>query len=214
MEWLPVQGAPTPLWNPLPAREGVRMNDGKVDPAGRFWAGSIDPTQHQGALYRLDPDGGQHTLLYGIGNSNGLGWSPDRKTMYYTDTYRYTIFAFDYGLETGAISGQRDFIQLPKDDRHIVPDGLCVDADGCIWGAHWNGWEVVRYNPQGNPILTVRVPAQRITSCCFGGEKEDLLLITTSRGAYPDVELADQANAGGVFICQTDTHGQGTNFFG
>jgi len=214
MEWQTGRGAPIALWNPLPNREGLRMNDGKVDPAGRFWAGSIDQAQHQGALYRLDPDGGRHTLLQGIGNSNGLGWSPDRKIMYYTDTHQFTVYTFDYEMETGEITGQRDFILLPKGDRHIVPDGLCVDAEGCIWGAHWNGWEVVRYDPHGTPLLTVRVPAKQVTSCCFGGENDSQLLITTSRVGFNEDELRQQPHAGGVFILQTDTQGQGTNFFG
>lgn len=212
--WKSGQTAPTPIWNPLPGRDGVRMNDGKVDPAGRFWVGSMDTAQHQGALYRLDPDGGQHTILQDVVISNGVGWSPDRKTMYYTDSFRYTVYAFDYEPETGAISNRRSFIELPKDGREIVPDGLCVDAEGCIWGAHWNGWEVVRYDPQGNPILKVSVPAQRVTSCCFGGEKDGQLFITTSRGGFTEAELAAQPHAGGVFTCHTDTEGQGTNLFG
>jgi len=213
-EWKVGQNAPTILWNPLPDREGVRMNDGKVDPAGRFWAGSMDSAQQQGALYRLDPDGSRHTILNNIGISNGLEWSPDRKTMYYTDSFQYTIFAFDYELKTGTISNRRVFIELPRDNREIVPDGLCVDVEGCIWSAHWNGWEVVRYDPQGNPTLTVQVPAQQVTSCCFGGEHDDLLLITTSRGELSADALAGQPHAGDVFICQTETQGQRTAFFG
>ncbi len=213
-EWKSGQDAPTILWNPLPDRDGVRMNDGKVDPAGRFWVGSMDTAQQEGELYRLDSDGSRHTLLQHIGISNGLGWSPDRKLMVYTDSFKNTIFAFDYDLETGAISNRRVLIELPKDEQEIVPDGLCVDAEGCIWSAHWNGWEVVRYDPQGTPLLKVKVPAQRVTSCCFGGEKGDLLLITTSRGELSVDALACQPHAGDVFICQTDTHGQGVTFFG
>jgi len=202
------------LWNPLPDREDVRMNDGKVDPAGRFWAGSMDAIHREGKLYRLDPDGSQHVILHHIGISNGLGWSPDRKTMYYTDSIQYTIFAFDYDLETGKITNQRPFIQLPEDDRGIVPDGLCVDVDGCIWSAHWNGWEVVRYDPQGKPIMKIEIPAQQVTSCCFGGEKLDQLLITTARIDLSDEVLAQQPQAGDVFIFHTDTQGQKTNYFG
>ena len=202
------------LWNPLPDREDVRMNDGKVDPAGRFWAGSMDAIHREGKLYRLDPDGSQHVILHHIGISNGLGWSPDRKTMYYTDSIQYTIFAFDYDLETGKITNQRPFIQLPEDDRGIVPDGLCVDVDGCIWSAHWNGWEVVRYDPQGKPIMKIEIPAQQVTSCCFGGEKLDQLLITTARIDLSDEVLAQHPQAGDVFIFHTDTQGQKTNYFG
>ncbi len=212
--WESGQPKPTVLWNPLPNRLIVRLNDGKVDPAGRFWAGSMDYEHSEGALYRIDTDGSHHTLLRNIGISNGLGWSPDRKTMYYTDSIQYTVFTFDYDLETGAITNQEPFIQLPKDNREIVPDGLCVDAEGCIWSAHWNGWEVVRYNPQGSPILKVKVPAQRVTSCFLGGEKSDRLFITSACGELPEEALSSQPYAGDVFTCQTDTQGQGTNFFG
>lgn len=202
------------IWNPLPARSEVRLNDGKVDPAGRFWAGSMDIHRLEGKLYRLDPDGSQHILLDKIGISNGLGWSPDRKTMYYTDSHQRTIFAFDYELETGAIHNRRTFVQLPSNGRDVVPDGLCVDAEGCLWSAQWNGWQVVRYDPQGIPILKVMVPAQRVTSCCFGGDTGDQLFITTARIGLTDADLAKQPHAGDVFIVQTDTTGQATNFYG
>ena len=208
------QRSPKLIWNPLPTRPGVRLNDGKVDPAGRFWAGSIDTEQNKAELYRLDPDGSQHTFLRNIGISNGLGWSPDRQTMYYTDSYQYTIFAFDYEPDTGAISNQRKFIQLPKTGSKTVPDGLCVDAEGCVWSAQWNGWQIVRYDPEGKPLLSVKVPAQRVTSCCFGGENNSLLFITTARTGLNESELADQPHAGDVFVIQTNTIGLATHFYG
>jgi len=212
--WEGDKNQPDLLWNPLPGREDVRMNDGKVDPSGRFWAGSMDPDQRRGELYRLDPDGSQHVMLGQIGISNGIGWSPDRKTMYYTDSIQYTIFAFDYDHVSGQISNQRPFIQLPEDDRGVVPDGLCVDLEGCVWSAHWNGWKVARYDPQGQPIQIVEVPAQQVTSCCFGGEKLDQLFITTARIDLPEENLLQQPLAGDVFTFQTHTRGQAENFFG
>ena len=213
-KWNIGDSEPEYFWNPLPDRTGVRMNDGKVDPAGRFWAGSIDTAEHEAEFYRLDPDGIRHTPLRQIGISNGLGWSPDRKTMYYTDSFRSTIYAFDYDLETGAITHQRRFIHLRNDNREIVPDGLCVDAEGFIWSAQWNGWLVIRYDPQGTPVLKVQVPVQRPTSCCFGGENNDQLFITSSRADFNIRELHNQPHAGDVFVVQTDTQGQETNFFG
>jgi len=212
--WEGGETEPKLIWNPLPPRPGVRLNDGKVDSAGRFWAGSMDPEQVEGELYRLDPDGSRHVILHHIGISNGLDWSPDRKIMFYTDSYRATIFAFDYDQDTGAIHNQRAFVQLPETGAEIVPDGLCVDAEGCLWSAQWNGWQVVRYDPQGIPMLTVKVPAQRVTSCCFGGDTGDRLFITTARSGLTAAELAAQPHAGDVFIVQTDTTGQDTNFFG
>jgi sugar lactone lactonase YvrE len=209
-------GRPQPnfLWNPLPKRKNVRLNDGKVDPQGRFWAGSMDTQMVQGELYRLDPDLSKHTILHKLGISNGLGWSPDRKRMYATDSYRYTITVFDYDLESGSIANPRVFIKLPEDKTETVPDGLCVDAEGCIWSAHWNGWRVVRYDPDGNPILQVDVPAQRVTSCCFGGKNLSTLFITTAREGLSEVELKNQPYSGDVFIVETDTYGQPPNIFG
>jgi len=202
------------LWITPLKYKGERLNDGKVDPAGRFWAGSMDPQNKRGALFRLDPDGSKHTMLTDIGISNGLGWSPDRKTMYYTDSFDYTIYEFDYDLRTGSIANQRPLILLPKNEKEIVPDGLCVDQNGNIWSAQWNGWQVVKYDPEGTPTATIEVPAQRVTSCCFGGENLDTLYITTSRADLSEEELEDQPYAGDVFYCQVDEKGQPTNLFG
>jgi sugar lactone lactonase YvrE len=212
--WKEGQSEPDFFWNPLPGREGVRLNDGKVDPAGRFWAGSMDTEKREGELYRVDPDGSQHVILEHIGISNGLGWSPDRKTMYYTDSLQFAIFAFDYDLETGQISNKHRFIEIPEDDRWIPPDGLCVDADGCIWGALWNGYEVVRYDLQGKPILKLEIPAQQVTSCGFAGENLDQLVITSASYQLSNKMLKQQPDAGNVFIYQTDTQGQIVHLFG
>jgi len=212
--WDEGQSEPDFFWNPLPHdRKNVRLNDGKVDPAGRFWAGSLDTEMVQGELFRLDPDGSQHTILHNLGISNGLGWSPDCKRMYITDSFKYSIYTFDYDLESGNITNQRVFIKLLKDETETVPDGLCVDAEGYIWSAHWNGWRVVCYDPNGKPILQVNVPAQRVTSCCFGGKDLSKLFITTAREGLSEAELAKQPYAGDVFVYQTSTHGQPSNFF-
>ena len=202
------------LWMTPVKYKGERLNDGKVDPAGRFWAGTMDPQNKRGALFRLDPDGTKHTMLTEIGISNGLDWSPDRTTMYYTDSIQYTVYKFDYNLQTGSISNQQPFFQLPEDEREIVPDGLCVDQEGNIWSAQWNGWQVVKYDLKGTPIAVVKVPAQRVTSCCFGGENLDMLFITTSRADLTKDELAGQPYAGDVFYCKVDSQGQPTNLFG
>jgi len=202
------------LWITPLKYKGERLNDGKVDPAGRFWAGTMDPQNKRGALFRLDPDETKHIMLTGIGISNGLDWSPDRTTMYYTDSLQYTIYKFVYHLQTGAITNQLPFIQLPKDEREIVPDGLCVDQEGNIWSAQWNGWQIVKYDPKGTPTAIVKVPAQRVTSCCFGGKDLDTLFITTSRADLTKEELAEQPYAGDVFYCKVDSQGQPANLFG
>jgi sugar lactone lactonase YvrE len=206
--WEPGRETPHPLWTPVPDRPGLRLNDGKMDPAGRFWAGSMDVKNRQGHLFCLDPDGAHHVVLDNIGISNGLGWSPDRTTMMYTDSLQHTIFAFDYDLSTGDIANRRSLVRLPKNSRDIVPDGLCVDSEGFIWSAQWNGGQVVRYDPRGKPVLTVSVPAQRPTSCCFGGENLDILFITSARNGLSPEALSRQPHAGSVFACQTNTTGQ------
>jgi sugar lactone lactonase YvrE len=119
----------------------ARFNDGAVDPQGRFWAGTIGqgPTS---SLYRLDPDGTVHTMETGIYVSNGIGWSPDHKTMYYTDSPVRLIWAYDFDPATGAIENRRTFAEIPQNEG--VPDGLAVDTDGFIWSAHWDGWKLTR----------------------------------------------------------------------
>ncbi len=212
--WKKGQPQPDLIGNPIPERLSVRLNDGKVDPGGRFWAGSMDTEHSQGVLYRLDPDGGQHTLLDGIGISNGLGWSPDRKRMYYTDSLTATIYVFDYDLASGAIANQQPWVQSNREETAAVPDGLCVDTEGYIWSAQWDGWGIIRYDPNGQACLRVEVPAARVTSCCFGGPDLDQLFITTARTGLSDQELEDQPLAGNVFTCQTETQGQPVNYFG
>ncbi len=117
-----------------------RFNDGAVDPQGRFWAGTIaaEPEQRPTArLYRLDPDRSVHTLASGVGVANGIGWSLDHRTMYFTDSPRRVIYAYDFDPETGAIDRRRPFARLADEDG--VPDGLAVDSQGFVWSAIWDG---------------------------------------------------------------------------
>jgi sugar lactone lactonase YvrE len=154
-----------------------RCNDGKADPWGRFWAGTMVEGPGDGAaLYRLDPDGSLHTMVTGVMCSNGLGWSPDGRTMYYIDTPTHGVDAFDHDPSTGAISGRRRLVDV---DRGL-PDGLTVDADGCLWVALWDGWGLHRYSPSGQLLSTVDIPAQRVTSCAFGGTDLSTLYITSA----------------------------------
>ena len=99
--------------------------------------------------------------------SNGLGWSPDNRTMYFTDFGRRLIYAYDFDADTGAVTKRRPFIEIPQDAG--FPDGMTIDAEGCLWVAHWDGWRVTRYGPDGKPRQTIRMPVKRPTSCTFGG---------------------------------------------
>jgi len=156
-----------------PSQVGDRFNDGAVDPQGRFWVGSMS-AQGQGVLIRVDADHSVHTLKTGVSIGNGIGWSPDRRTMYFTDSTRCAIYAYDFDPVTGSMSHERVFVDV-RPDQAGVPDGLTVDRDGCIWSARWDGWKVVQYDPQGKVMQEVRLPVQRPTSCMFGGPNLDVL---------------------------------------
>jgi sugar lactone lactonase YvrE len=180
----------------------TRFNDGAVDPAGRFWAGTMLEGSEEwdkapGNLYRLDPDHSVTRMDTGFAISNGIGWSPDWKTMYFTDSPRQVIYAYDYDLLTGAIENRRPFIQTPGELS--VPDGLTVDSEGCIWSARWGGWRVIRYDPQGKQEREISLPVQYPTSCTFGGAALDELYITSAATALSASKRVEQPFAGDVF---------------
>jgi sugar lactone lactonase YvrE len=178
---------------------GGRCNDGKADPWGRFWVGTmLDGTDDAGALNRLDPDHSLHTVVTGVGVSNGLGWSPDGTTMYYADTLTGGVDAFDHDPSSGAVTARRRLFDVDRG----WPDGLTVDAEGCLWVALWDGWGVRRYAPDGSLLTTLEVPAQRVTSCAFGGST---MYITTARMGVRD--FTDQPSAGSVFACDPGVAG-------
>ena len=145
-------------------RPETRMNDGACDSRGRFWAGTmhLDCVTCAGNLYRLDVTGEVHVMCRDVTISNGIAWSPDDSLMYYVDTPTLGIDAFDYEPETGAIAGRRRIATI--EDGAGSPDGLVVDAEGCIWVALWEGWAVRRYSPEGKLLEVVDVPAARATS--------------------------------------------------
>ncbi len=180
------------------AGKASRFNDGKVDRQGRFWAGTMaDDGSLTSCLYRLDPDGSLHTMVTGVGISNGIGWSPDNRTMYYADSPKRTVFAYDFDPATGAMSNERALVSTPGSPD--VPDGLTVDSEGFVWCAYWDGWRVVRYDPDGKVAREVRVPVQRPTSCMFGGPALDELYITSARTGLSAAALKAQPLAGDLF---------------
>ena len=174
---LDAAGRVTVLADPLAPH--VRMNDGAVDPEGRFWAGSMayDAAPGAGSLFRLDADGSLTTVLDGVTISNGLAWDPDARFLYYIDSATGGVDRFDYDRASGAIGRRRRLIDMPFGE----PDGMTVDADGCLWVAIWDGGQVRRYDPRGRLLESVEVPVTRPTSCAFGGPALDRLFITTSR---------------------------------
>jgi sugar lactone lactonase YvrE len=186
--------------DPESDRPSNRFNDGAVDRQGRFWAGTLNQVQFDapdGSLYRLDPDRSIHRMEMGIAESNGIGWSPDNKTMYLTETMRHTIWAYDFDPTSGTIGNRRPFAQVSE--QNIYPDGLTVDSEGFVWSARWGGWNVTRYDPAGKVERVIRLPAQQVTSCAFGGENLDELYITTAWSGLSEEDRRKQPAAGGLF---------------
>jgi len=184
----------------------TRFNDGKCDRRGRFWAGTMDLDERAplGALYRFTGPGHCHRVLSGIGLSNGLGWSPDDRTMYHTDSLTAVIMAYDYDIDSGTPRSPRPFA---VDPQPAVPDGLAVDADGCVWSVKWDGWRVVRYTPGGRVDREVALPVGQPTSCTFGGADLDVLFVTSAREGLGQAALADQPLAGSVFAISAGVQG-------
>ncbi|MEN9415054.1 MAG: hypothetical protein RLZ62_1358, partial [Bacteroidota bacterium] len=134
--------------------------------------------------------------------SNGLAWSNDHRTMYYIDTPTFEVAAFDYDIATGSISNRRVAIRIPETDGY--PDGMTTDREGCLWIAHWDGWQVTRWDPHtGRKIHHIPMPAARVTSCAFGGDTGSDLYITSARTGLSEEELGRMRGAGGVWKIQT-----------
>jgi len=188
--------------------EHKRFNDGKCDPAGRFWAGTVDLTgaKHTGILYCLHED---HSIIDKVGNvsmSNGMGWSPDHTTMYYIDSAARNVMAYDYDIMSGEITNGRIAVAFSEEDG--LPDGMTVDVEGMIWVAHWGPAKVTRWNPDKGELLEViSVPALFVTSCTFGGPEGNELYMTTAREGMSIEELERYPDAGGLFRIRTQTRG-------
>jgi L-arabinonolactonase len=159
----------------------TRLNDGRADPAGRFWVGSMDiPAyngQKAGTLYRVDATGGREAVQAGIGVSNGLAFSPDGSVMYWADTTRDLVWAYDYDVASGTRSNERvflDFSMLPG-----RPDGACVDETGCYWVACVYGWSLLRATPEGTVDRIIELPVEKPSMPAFGGRDLDVLYLTS-----------------------------------
>lgn len=185
----------------------TRMNDGKCDPLGRFWAGTMADAETPGAgsLYRLDTDGAVSRVLNGVTISNGLGWSPDGTVMYYTDTATGGVDRFRFDAAAGALTDRRRVITIDPADGS--PDGMTVDDDGCLWVALWGGGAVRRYAPDGGLDAVVPLPASQVTSCAFGGQDGGDLYITTAAHGLSPEQRAMEPQAGGVFRCRPGVTG-------
>lgn len=182
-----------------------RFNDGRCDRAGRFLAGTMSHVNRDpvGSLYRFDVDFACTKLRNAIIIPNSLAFSPDGRTMYFADTNRHTIWAYDYDAASGAATGERVFV----DTGRGRPDGSCVDADGCLWNADYGAGRIVRYTPTGKADRVIEVPTANATCCCFGGEDLGALYITSATQRLTEEELAKQPLAGSVFAVRPRVQG-------
>lgn len=195
----------------IPIEEDIpsnRANDAKCDRKGRFWVGTMDYgfAAGKGALYRVEPSGDVAVAIPGTALSNGMGWSADDSTFYWTDTLTHEVYAFDFDLEAGTLGERR--VLMPRDDEEINPDGLTVDTEGCLWVAHVAKGPgsvsrvpggVFRIGPDGRRLTTIELPTSYTTSVCFGGEDLGDLYITSGRVDVPEADLAHEPHTGGLF---------------
>ena len=192
----------------------IRLNDGKVDRKGRFWCGSMeDPGASEIAtLYRLDPDHSVHRMEGPVQISNAICWSPDNTLMFFADSRKQVVWAYDFDIDQGTIENRRVFIEVPREEG--VPDGATVDADGFLWVAHMRGGRVKRYDPDGKVEREILFPAS-LTSCpAFGGADLSTLYVTTASSLFEQSDFAREPDAGSVFAVETDVKGLAEPVFG
>jgi len=195
--------------NPESHLTGNIYNDGKCDPTGRFWFGSVSRNydiQGAGSLYTIDNKLKITKKLAGLTIANGIVWSLDNKYMYYIDTPAYEVWSFRYDPESGEIWDKNIAVSIPEIEGW--PDGMTIDKEGMIWVALFGGWKVVRYNPlDGTKMEEILLPVSNVTSCAFGGENLDELYITTARHGLDEEQLINQPLAGGVFMAKPGIKG-------
>jgi len=219
MEWDGVSPKPASLKTLHVVKDnnlGGRFNDGKCDPSGRLWAGTMgyepvpgDLDAKKGLLYKLDVTGELTRHVDKIDIANGLAWSPDQKTFYYIDTFTYRVDAFDYDKTSGTISNRRPAFDLKKNNITGVPDGMCIDSDGNLWVAVFAGKKILHVDPNtGKLIDHIDFPATNITSCSFGGPNLDILYATSAKHGLSAEQLAAEPAAGSIFkIANTGAKG-------
>jgi len=186
----------------------TRLNDGKCDPQGRLWVGTLDlpETAASGSLYRVDADATVSKLYEGVTVSNGLVWLDD--TFYYIDSPRRTVMAFDYDAAAGTIANERVAIDFEALGVKGYPDGMTLDSDGNLWVCRWAGFGVTCFDPKTTTILhELELPVANVTACAFGGPDLQDLYITTASKGLSDEEKAAQPLAGRLFHCRPGATG-------
>ncbi len=205
--YVPGNGIPKPFCAVEPTGLDTRLNDGRADARGRFWVGSMDNqlSRPVGSFYRIDPDGTVTRQFGDIIVSNTVTFSPDQKTLYFCDTRRFIIWAFDLDIDDGVLTNRRVFADFTSTGER--PDGACVDSDGCIWNAIFAGGRIVRFTPDGRIDTSIAVPVTNPTCVCFGGDDLRTLYVTTARKFLPPEQLAIEPLAGAVLAVTTGAQG-------
>lgn len=193
------------LADPERGRADIGYNDGKVDPRGRLWTGTFDvnETEPRGCLWLLENGAIPQLMETGLAVVNGPAFSPDGSTVYVSDSVGRRILAYE--LDGGRLRSRRVLIGFANEEG--LPDGLTVDAEGCIWCAHWDGARVTRFSPNGDRMLTIPIPAPRVTSVAFGGASLDTLFVTTARYGLSESSLDTYPGSGALFEIQTGVRG-------
>lgn len=210
-----VTGKSSIVARPDPTR-GNRLNEGKCDPSGRFWAGSMQTNLNQdgtgrvmdrnsGALFCINGDGttSRHSE-FEFGISNTMAWSPDSRIFYFGDSIRNVIFAYDFDIDDGVLSNRRVLIEGYP---HGAPDGSAMDADGCLWNARFGGSRVIRVTPEGKVDREMPVPMTNPTSCTFGGAGKSTLFVTSATFTLSETQLSDNPLEGALVAAETTSVG-------
>ncbi|RCL54744.1 MAG: SMP-30/gluconolactonase/LRE family protein [Synechococcus sp. MED-G71] len=205
----PRSGALTPVHDPERHLPGNRFNDGKCDPWGRLWAGTMayDLADGCASLWRIDASLESERMLSGVSISNGLAWSHDRRSMYFIDSPTLEVRRFPLSAEGDLLNQGEVCIRIPA-SWNCLPDGMAIDREGMLWIALFDGGAVSRWNPNtGDHLATVELPCSKVTSCCFGGKDYGQLFITTATEGLTSEERKEQPQAGGLFMADVGVRG-------
>jgi L-arabinonolactonase len=205
--YTPETGAVDWLARPPEDLAGLRFNDGRVDRAGRFWSGTMVEEKRSAktaCLYSFDRSAGLRCHVRGVRISNGICTSPDGSLLYFADSPARTIWVYDLDASDGTLCNARLFARTPEG---AYPDGATVDADGCVWSAHWGASRAVRYTPQGVVDRTIPVPTTNASCVCFAGPNLDVLCVTTARNELSAELLRAEPHAGDVFLFEPGVQG-------
>jgi sugar lactone lactonase YvrE len=187
---------------PMEFGPGFRTNDGKIDPAGRFWWSTMDDNdgERPGAIHRTGPGSATARVIEGVHIANAMAFSADGQSLYLADSKLQTIFVHD----TADLSNRQVFART---DGEAAPDGAAIDAEGYLWNAEWGGWRIVRYAPDGAIDRVVETPVAQPTSCAFGGPELGTLYVTSAWDGLSDAARAMQPEAGGLFALEPGVRG-------